>query len=89
MAEWSTNDVREMVRFCHSHLFSLGHGRGHGPEERGEVDRLFDEWLAGQRREARLKALREAIMAIEDVAADHSGYFAGIVERLIEEVEGD
>lgn len=53
MAEWTTEDVREMVRFTQSHLFSLGHGRGHGPDERAEVDRNFADWLAARNRERR------------------------------------
>ena len=53
MAEWTTKDVWEMVRFTQSHLFSLGHGRGHGPDERAEVDRNFADWLAARDAEIR------------------------------------
>lgn len=53
MTEWTTKDVREMVRFTQSHLFSLGHGRGHGPDERAEVDRNFADWLAAHDAEVR------------------------------------
>ena len=53
MAEWTTEDVREMVRFTQSHLFSLGRGRGHGPDERAEVDRNFADWLADHDAEVR------------------------------------
>lgn len=60
MSSWSTGDVREMVWFTQSHLFSLGSGRGHGTVERAEVDALFDEWLAGQVAEARGRALEDA-----------------------------
>lgn len=60
MAEWNTKDVREMVRFTQSHLFSLGHGRGHGPDERAEVDRNSADWLATHDAEVKAEALEQA-----------------------------
>lgn len=52
MSKWTTKDIQEMMRFCQSHLFSLGHGRGHGPDERSTVDRHFHVWLSEVKAEA-------------------------------------
>lgn len=65
MAEWTTEDVREMARFTQSHLFSLGHGRGHGPDERAEVDRNFADWLTAHDAEVKAEALEEAATPLE------------------------